>query len=390
MPENLLLKPDIDFIRQVKSSGGETLKKCYQCATCSVVCNLSSKDHPFPRKQMMLAQWGMKDQLLADPSLWLCHQCNDCTTRCPRDARPGDALAALRAISFKEYAFPKFMGGALSNPGSLALLFLVPALVLLGILFKGSGSDLGYLFQMSGEVDYARAFPHGILEMLFIGGNILIFAFAAVGLLRFWNHLKSNHSKSPGSGFISALISTGMEIAFHKKFSSCEANKSRQWGHLLLFYGTAGSAITAGLALFFTIIMVKLGSPLAMAPPLDLPNPIKLLGVVSGLGMFIGGWILISRRRRQLDGVGKSNYIDWLFLIVIFSVGLTGMFSYTIRAFLPVPVIGYLIYYVHLILVFFLLWYAPYSKFAHMFYRTLALVYAKSTGWDKPRKTSPN
>jgi len=37
-------------------------------------------------------------------------------------------------------------------------------------------------------------------------------------------------------------------------------------------------------------------------------------------------------------------------------------------------------YLVHLVLVFTLIAYAPYSKFAHLLYRTLAYTWAKSVG----------
>jgi len=99
-----LFDPDLDLIRTVKSSGGSTLKKCYQCATCSVVCNLSPAEKPFPRKEMIQAQWGDTEALAGDPDIWLCHQCEDCTTYCPRGARPGDFLAEIRSFIFKHAA----------------------------------------------------------------------------------------------------------------------------------------------------------------------------------------------------------------------------------------------------------------------------------------------
>ena len=41
---------------------------------------------------------------------------------------------------------------------------------------------------------------------------------------------------------------------------------------------------------------------------------------------------------------------------------------------------AYIIYAIHLILILTLFIYAPYSKLAHLFYRTAAMVYARHTG----------
>jgi quinone-modifying oxidoreductase subunit QmoC len=44
---------------------------------------------------------------------------------------------------------------------------------------------------------------------------------------------------------------------------------------------------------------------------------------------------------------------------------------------------GYWMYYFHLVFIWALFAYTPYSKFAHVFYRTAAMVFARVSGRDK-------
>ncbi len=97
MAEPYVIEPDLEFIKEVGALGGEDLKKCYQCATCSVACAISPDNKPFPRKEMIAASWGLKDKLVGNSDIWLCHNCGDCSTRCPREAKPADVLAAVRS-----------------------------------------------------------------------------------------------------------------------------------------------------------------------------------------------------------------------------------------------------------------------------------------------------
>ncbi|MBD3333374.1 heterodisulfide reductase [candidate division GN15 bacterium] len=383
-------EPDLGFIRDVKQAGGNTLKNCYQCATCSVVCNLSPADKPFPRKEMIWAQWGQKDRLLSDPDVWLCHQCNDCTTYCPRGARPGDVLAAVRSYAYKTYAFPRFMGKALASPRALPLLIGVPLIIMLALIYLTApvGPDGQYIFMTSDVIDFNLFLPHSTVDAFFVFGNVLIFLFAAIGFARFWTALKRDGAPAQMS-FVSALTGTIKEILSHTKFRDCGANRPRAVGHMLLLFGFIGAMITTGLVLLFVFIPHYFeswfGSDIPAwaiqftALPFDLPHPIKVLGAVSGVALLIGSLMLLYRRWTDADSVGANGYADHLFLYVIFITGLTGMLAWLSR-YLGAPMLSYVIYFVHILAVYFLLWYMPYSKFAHMIYRTLALVRARQIG----------
>ena len=138
MAEATVIKPDLDFVKGVIEAGGESLKKCYQCATCSVVCNVTPDQNPFPRKEMIWAQWGLKEKFIGNPDVWLCHQCNDCTVYCPRGAKPGEVLGAIRKQTISQYSKPGFLVNMVNNKALVWLIFLIPAL-LLGLVLSADG-----------------------------------------------------------------------------------------------------------------------------------------------------------------------------------------------------------------------------------------------------------
>ncbi|UCC43176.1 MAG: quinone-interacting membrane-bound oxidoreductase complex subunit QmoC [Candidatus Zixiibacteriota bacterium] len=386
MTERRTVEPDLSFIQDIKSAGGETLKKCYQCATCATVCNLSPDDRPFPRREMILAGWGQSQDLIRDPNVWLCHQCNDCSTYCPRTARPGDVLAAVRTYVYKHFAFPSFMGSALSSPAALPLLLLIPAVVLAAciLLFAPRLENGGFQFLAGGTIDFNLFLPHSSVDALFVFGNIIIFIFAAIGFSRFWKGLGQS-GEGRQISFLKALVLTAKEIFAHSKFKDCDANRPRVIGHLFLFYGFAGAMVTTGAVFVFAFIphYLQLLGLDSLHPylslPIDLPHPVKFLGGLSGLALVIGGALLVFRRWADRDAVGANGYADYLFLYIISLTGLTGMLSWLFR-WGDMATAAYVSYFLHLLCVFFLLWYMPYSKFAHMIYRTLALVHLRTVG----------
>ena len=257
MADALLVKPDTRFIRDVMASGGEDLKKCYQCATCSVVCKLAPDDAPFPRRQMLHAQWGLKDRLMADPAVWLCHNCRDCTEQCPRGARPGDVLGAIRSQVIRRFAFPSFMGKLSASPAALPILLLLPIVIFATIAALAGQPEAGR------PLEFADWFPIGVLEPLFFAVSGLVLLAFAVGLVRFVHALRAA-GVPPLT--VAALAGALLEIARHDRFAECEHPTARRWGHLLTFWGFMGLAFMGTVVGIGTMAGV-MHTPLAVMSP---------------------------------------------------------------------------------------------------------------------------
>ncbi len=398
---------DLQFIRFLKKNGSDTMKKCFQCATCSVACSLSPEEYAFPRKEMINAGWGLKDKLVTDADIWLCHGCMDCSYQCPRGARPADLLSSVRAFVYRFYAYPRFMGVALSTPKYLPLLLIIPVVLISILIMVTQNWDLNNLFPIvNGPFRYKDFIAHGPIEMLFIFGNILIFAFAYFGFKNYFDDMTIPNASKKKMNFIPAAIKVAEDLIVHKKFSDCQENSNRYWGHLFLFYGFMGALIATAIVvvdvmgIFGKFLPSDMNLPFYIIQIFDIHNSehitemigliTKLIGMTGGTLMLIGGLLFIVRRYTMIKRDGKSGYYDLLFLWVIWGVAFTGMLLVIFRL-SEIPVAGYPTYFIHLILVYFLLWYMPYSKFAHMIYRYLGLTKLKMYGRDsKPEVFSNN
>jgi quinone-modifying oxidoreductase subunit QmoC len=103
-------------------------------------------------------------------------------------------------------------------------------------------------------------------------------------------------------------------------------------------------------------------------------NPVKWLGNVAGISLVIGSLLMIKDRLSKTDQV--SSYKDWSLLGLALGLGLTGLLTEMTRLG-GLAGLSYLLYFIHLMLVFCLFVYLPYSKLAHLVYRTVALTYAE-------------
>ena len=373
-----LIRPDLEFKRAIIGLDAHDLSVCYQCGTCSAVCPISTAANPFPRKEMVWVQWGLKDRALGNSSIWMCHQCGTCNTYCPRDAKPANVMAALRDYSITHYAVPNFMGKALSHPKYLPLLIALPTLIFLAVL-----AWIGNLAALpAGPIVFSKFMPIVYIEAIFIVAMGLATAAAVAGGVGYWRAMgRQMAATRNGHGATRGLVPTLALILKHRKFKECgeEPAGTRETykghlhtTHLAAFYGFLGLVITTtsvGIGIY----------AFGYLTPWPLWHPVKLLGNVSGLALIVALAVFGYRRLADQEKAGKSTYSDWLFLDILLLTTLTGFLSQLLRL-ADLPRLAYPTYFIHLVFIFFLLVYIPYSKFAHLVYRTVAMLHAASSG----------
>lgn len=377
MANSYWVEPDLKFVKQLVGLGGETLKKCYQCATCSVVCPISPDEKPFPRKEMIAAQWGLKDKLVGNMDVWLCHHCNDCSTYCPRGARPGDVLNAVRAYSIQEYAWPKWLGKIVPDGRFWWLLLAIPVAFFLLLL-----GATGHLHIPEGEIEFAHFFPTLLVDLIFVPLlTVWIPLVFGIGIYRFMTDI---HKNAVAEGitkrkdlnipdFLKSIACTLPTILSHSKFSQCTENKGRYLSHILVFFSFVGLFVVTNI---FFVALYILGAP----GPYDQTNPVKILANISGIALFVGAILMISNRLKDTDAnVSKGSYFDWSLIILVLALAVTGGLSQLTRL-AHLRFVAYPMYFAHLVFVFCLFTYLPFSKLAHMVYRTLAMAYSRYSG----------
>ncbi len=237
------------------------------------------------------------------------------------------------------------MGALVADPKWLPLLFLLPALIFAAVAFWAPKPVPAPPFE------FGSVFPASVLEPLFFAiSGFALLAFA-VGVVRFARGI----GETPSAGFGAAL----KDIAAHQSFKQCD-DASMRLAHQLTMWGFAGLAMVGTATGIGTMAGV-------LRTPLALESPLKIFANLAAAASLAGVTLLLARR----VGRPASTYFDWFFLAALSGVVFTGIAAELLR--LAEARAMYGVYFVHLVLIFGLLLYAPYSKFAHLAYRTVAM-----------------
>ncbi|MCK5349450.1 MAG: heterodisulfide reductase, partial [Desulfobacula sp.] len=156
-------------------------------------------------------------------------------------------------------------------------------------------------------------------------------------------------------------------ILRHDKFNECDSNKDRATPHMMVLYSFIGLFIVTAIGFIALYVFQNHG-------PYSQLNPTKWLANISGVALVIGSGLMIKNRLDKKDDQ-ITLYKDWFILVLVFSLGATGLLTEMARL-AHMAYVSYFFYYLHLIAIFNLFAFLPFSKMAHFVYRIAAMTYA--------------
>ena len=91
------------FVDQVSAiPGGEGIRLCIQCGTCTATCPNAEKMQYPPSMLIAMVRGGLRREVLTSNAMWYCMSCYLCTVRCPRGVKITELMHALEGLSERE------------------------------------------------------------------------------------------------------------------------------------------------------------------------------------------------------------------------------------------------------------------------------------------------
>ncbi|MBN2388640.1 MAG: 4Fe-4S dicluster domain-containing protein [Anaerolineales bacterium] len=365
---------DPGLMHELKEYGAVGIEKCFNCGNCTAICPLASDEYPFPRSVIRRIQVGQEDRLEQQLDPWLCYYCGDCSATCPKGAEPGETMMAARRWLTGRYDWTglarKFYTSLAWEIGSILLVAL--AVVVIILFFHGP--------LVTERVELNTFAPIEIVHLAdwIMAGTLLFFIATNVFRMYWLTVLKDRSLKIPLSLYVKEAWHLLFNAATQARWSTCASDeqdpiekrrKRNAWlTHILLVSGY-------GLMFFIIVFMLPWFQTDNIYP---VHNPQRWLGYYA-TGVLLYGTVraLWGRAKKEFQMHRFSHPSDWIFPILLLSVTLTGILQHTFR-YLGWPLPTYYTYVVHLAVTApMLILEVPFGKWAHLYYRPLAIYFEK-------------
>lgn len=367
-------RADPNFLLELQKYGTVNIESCFNCGNCTAVCPLSAEGDNFPRRMIRYAQLGMKDRLLGSKELWMCYFCGECSQTCPRQADPGEFMAATRRYAIARYDRLGLAKIMYTSPVLSILFMFMLAVVLAGLMYTVHGP------MAQGSLRLFEFIPAEVIHNLGLAVILIVVLAGLWGAIHMALEIGKTNGFPKGSrlNWLGALWEAiGVEVLGQRRYrQDCETESEQKAWYLQKWFLHASTmwgflGLLAATILDYALDLLGIKATGTWVP---IWYPVRLLGTVAGLFLVYGVSMLIFKRLRKADETFKhSSLSDWAFLALLWLAGVSG-FVLEISLYLsPAPLWGYWMLLFHIAIAMELILLAPFTKFAHAFYRTVAL-----------------
>ncbi len=343
------MKVNPNFLKEVKKYGAFDISKCFNCGNCTAICPLSAQDASFPRKMIRYAQVGAEKEIESSLEPWLCYYCGECSDTCPRQAYPGEFMMTLRRYLIAKYDLT----------GISAFFYRFPwvqNLLTIGIF----AVSLAFFLSYTGDFQELAA----KIELAFP-----VYVTLAIAAYVFTFYRKTILEKAK-KFVLSINFSNIKETLIHgltqKNFAGCSDTDWTRWiAHLFVMSG-------------YTLTLVI--SNLHLLEPLKVQYSVSefrtFLVFYAASAIILGGFIMMFRRAaKKVQSSSFSHSSDWLFVIMLFLIGLSTLSAHISNIILgPEDKIVELLYKLNIAVeVAWIIVIVPFTKWIHIFFRPMAV-----------------
>jgi hypothetical protein len=247
----------------------------------------------------------------------------------------------------------------------LAAVVLIAVLAAAGLLAYGFGQGSIHIYDGVGAF-----LPSSAIHVfdLTIGSLMLLFLLAN-SIRMWWLIMNRNGESTPWWLYLRKSYLLPWHFFTQKRYAECESGKPASvhmpWlAHLGLMLGYATM-----------LVLVMLFLPALQEGP-QIRWSTHAFGYLASIGLLVGTIYMIHGRlkKSQVQYV-HSHGSDWIFLILLFLIAISGVLQHILHR-IGLPVAANITYVVHLAFVVPWLLRMPFTKWAHMIYRTLAMYFA--------------
>jgi quinone-modifying oxidoreductase, subunit QmoC len=348
---------------ELQAYGAEDVNKCFNCGNCSALCVQTNEPHVLPRRSMHALQLGLEDKLKGSLEPWLCYYCGECSEECPKEAEPGETMMSLRRWLTAKYDFSG-IARLFYRSWRWELFAILLVALAAGVGFTAFGLSQGSISVYDGPNAFL---PSDSVHVFDWAMATVLVVLLGINSIRMWRFVMGPDGAggAPLGSYLAALYALPLHFFAQPKYRQCD--RKRPWAvHLALMLSYVTMLV---LIMFFLREM-------ASGPAIDWR--VHAFGYLASVGLITAVVLnMRGRLKRDLPQHAHSHESDWMFLILLLVVALTGVLQHILhRAGLDAA--ANLAYVVHLMgVVPMLVLEVPFGKWSHLAYRPLALYFSR-------------